>query len=124
MADEQQPEELTESSESGEEEIDPELLELAEPKRRKSILRPILFAAVIWFGISIIGDWQTELEYFVSSSEPVNVGAVQGFPDERADDPNWTPDIPHNRYVSVEGIPSRRAESDRYRFFKLIGGDV
>jgi hypothetical protein len=122
MAEEDNIEEQPEQTDQ--DDIDPELLELAEPRRRKSILRPILFVAVIWFGISIIGDWRAELEYFVSPSEPVDVGAVQEFPEKRADDENWTPDIPHNRYVSVQGIPSRRAESERYRFFKLIGGDV
>lgn len=128
MAEDVTGEELEESRQrgrgSGDEDIDPELLELAEPKRRKSILRPILFAAVIWFGISIMMDWRVELEYLMSPSEPVEIGAVQDFPEELSQDPDWEPDIPHNRYVAVEGIPSRRAASERYRFFKLIGGDV
>lgn len=106
------------------EDIDPELLDLAAPRRSGSILRPILFIVVIWFGVSIIGDWKTQLEYFFSSSDPVEIGSVTEFAAERAQDPNWQPDIPHNRYVSVEGVPSRRATSKRYDFFKLVGGQV
>ncbi|MGM0557931.1 MAG: hypothetical protein ACQEVA_16210 [Myxococcota bacterium] len=124
MAEEDKSEEHVEPVDSDDEDIDPELLELAEPRRRKSILRPILFVAVIWFGISIISDWRPELEYFMSSSEPVEIGSVQDFPEKRAEDEGWKPELPHNRYVAIEGIPSRRAESERYRFFKLIGGDI
>lgn len=108
-----------------EEPVDEELIELATEKRRGSILRPILFITVIWFGASIIGDWQTELEYFFSSSDPVEVGSVTDFAAERAkDEENWEPPIPHNRYVSLEGVPSRRAQSESYKFFKLVGDHV
>ena len=107
-----------------EDEVDSDLLELAESRKRGSILRPILFVVVIWFGISIILDWRPELEYFFSSSDPYDVGAVTEFPDKRAENEDWEPQIPHNRYVSIQGIPSRRSRSERHRFFKLIGGDV
>lgn len=106
------------------EEVDPELMELAGNTRRGSVLRPILFVAVIVLGISIISDWRESLAYFFSPSEPVHIGTVTDFPAKRAEDPSWQPDIPHNRYVKVEGVPSRRSESKRYRFFKLVGGHV
>lgn len=124
MAENEESAGVEEGAETRWDDLDPELLELAEPRRRRSILRPLLFVAVVWFGASIIGDWRAELAYFVSPSEPIEVTAVQDFPDRRADDPGWEPELKHNRYVSVRGIPTRRAESPRYRFFKLIGGDV
>lgn len=104
--------------------VDEELLDLASSNRQGSLLRPILFLVVIWFGVSIIGDWQSQLSYFFSSSDPVEIGNVTEFAAKRAQDPNWQPPIPHNRYVSVEGVPSKRARSNRYRFFKLVGGQV
>lgn len=114
----------SEGHEEYDEEIDPELLGLASSRQRGSILRPVLFLVVIWFGVSIIADWQTQLSYFFSSSEPVEIGSVTEFATKRAQDPDWQPDIPHNRYVSLEGVPSRRAQSKRYNFFKLVGGPV
>jgi hypothetical protein len=105
-------------------EVDEELLDLASSNRQGSLLRPILFLVVIWFGISIIGDWKSQLSYFFSSSDPVEIGSVTEFAAERAKDPNWQPNIPHNRLVSVEGVPSKRARSTRYKFFKLVGGQV
>lgn len=107
-----------------EEEIDPELLGLASSGRRGSILRPILFLVVIWFGASLIHDWKVPLSYFFSSSEPVEIGNVIEFASLSAQDPNFKPDIPHNRYVSLSGVPSRRSQGDRFMFFKLAGGDV
>ncbi len=107
-----------------EEELDEELLDLASSRRQGSLLRPILFLVVIWFGVSIITGWQTQLSYFFSSSEPVEIGSVTEFAAKRAQDPNWEADIPHNRYVSLEGVPSRRAQSKRYKFFKLVGDHV
>ena len=125
MVDEQDSKDTVgEASDEHDEEVDSDLLDLAESRKRGSILRPILFAVVIWFGISIVLDWRPELEYFFSASQPTDVGSVTEFPDKRADNPDWEPDIPHNRYVEIRGIPSRRAESERFRFFKLIGGDV
>jgi hypothetical protein len=106
------------------EEIDPELLNLASSGRRGSILRPILFGVVIWFGISIISDWSSQLQYFFSYSEPIEIGSVTEFAAERAKDPEWEPDIPHNRFVAIDGVPSRRAQSERYKFFKLVGDHV
>ncbi|AWV90701.1 hypothetical protein [Bradymonas sediminis] len=106
------------------EEIDPELLGLASSGQRGSILRPILFLVVIWFGASLIHDWKVPLSYFFSSSEPVEIGNVLEFATLSAQDPNFKPDIPHNRYVSLSGVPSRRSQSERFMFFKLAGSDV
>jgi hypothetical protein len=106
------------------EDIDDELLNLASSNRQGSLLRPILFLVVIWFGASIIGDWQSQLYYFFSSSDPVDIGTVEDYPAKRAQDADWQPAIPHNRYVQVEGVPSKRAQSKRYKFFKLVGDQV
>lgn len=106
------------------EEIDPELLGLASSGQRGSILRLVLFLVVIWFGASLIYDWRVPLSYFFSSSEPVEIGNVIEFATRSAQDPNFKPDIPHNRFVSLSGVPSRRSQSERYMFFQLAGSDV
>ncbi len=116
----------TTGPETGEQrdEIDPELVELAEEKARGSILKPLIYMSVIALGIWIVGDWTTELQYFFSSSKPVDVGDVTDFADKRQNNPDWSPDFSHNRYVSLEGIPSRRAKSQKYRYFKLVGAHI
>lgn len=114
----------SELDEEFDEEIDPELLGLASSGRRGSILRLLLFLVVIWFGASLINDWKVPLSYFFSSSEPVEIGNVLEFATKRAKDPEFKPDIPNNRYVSLSGVPSRRAQGERFMFFKLAGGDV
>ncbi len=103
--------------------VDEELMALAEAEP-PSILRPVLMIGVIAMAAWIVSDWQGELEYFFSSKEPVEIGDVTDFASEAAEDPEWTPDIPHNRYVKVSGIPSRRSQSARYRYAKLVGGWV
>lgn len=106
------------------EELDPELLELAAAAPRDSVLRPILMLMVLVLGVFIIKDWQEELAYYFSSSEPIELGQVSDFPDKAASDPDWRPEIPHNRYVSLTGIPIRRSLSKQYKYFKLIGGEI
>lgn len=106
------------------EEIDPELLQLASSGRRGSVLRLVLFGVVIWFGISLINDWRPQLEYFFSDSEPIELGSVTEFASHSEQDPNFTPSIPNNRYVSLKGVPTRRSQSKKYQFFKLVGGQV
>lgn len=103
---------------------DPELVALAGTGRRPSILRPILMIAVIALGAWIISDWRAELEYFFSSSDPVELGSATDFAIKKAEDPDWTPPIPHNRYVRLEGIPTQRSQSARYRFFGLVGASI
>ncbi|MFB6351645.1 MAG: hypothetical protein ABEN55_15175, partial [Bradymonadaceae bacterium] len=106
------------------EEIDPELMALAEERSRPSALRPILFVAVIALSIWIVADFQTELEYFFSSSEPVAVGDIAAMAQKPGEDPNWSEKFPHNQYVSLSGIPKRRSQSKKYRYFKLTGAPV
>lgn len=103
---------------------DPELVALAGAGRRPSILRPILMIAVIALGGWIISDWRAELEFFFSDSEPVELPSATQFAIERAEDPDWQPPIPHNRYVQIEGIPTQRSQSARYRFFGLVGAPI
>lgn len=104
-------------------EVDPELVAMGDA-RGDSVLRPMLMIAVLVLGGYIISDWSEELAYFFSPSEPVVLGAVTDFPSKVEANPSWTPDIPHNRLVRVEGIPSRRAISKSQKFFKLVGGEV
>ena len=104
-------------------EVDPELVALGDA-RGDSVLRPLLMIAVLVLGGYIISDWREELAYLFSPSEPINLGAVTDFPSKVEADPSWTPDIPHNRLVRVEGIPSRRAISKSQKFFKLVGGEI
>lgn len=106
------------------EEIDPELVELANEQRSQSVLRPILFIAVIALGVWIISDWWPELRYFFKSGEPTQIGEVGDFASKRGDDPDWSPDLPDNEYVSLSGVPSRRSSSPKYEYFKLIGANI
>lgn len=87
---------------------------------RPSILRPILMGIVIALGVWIISDWRTELEYFASSSEPTSLGTATDF----AIDVSKIEELPHNRYVSISGIPTQRSQSERYRFYRLIGAPI
>jgi hypothetical protein len=84
----------------------------------------MLMIAVILVGFYILHDWREEISYFFSSREPVDIGNVTSFPDRASEDPGWSPDLPHNRYIRLEGIPTRRALSRKYKFFKLIGGQI
>ncbi len=103
--------------------VDPELMALAED-RNDSVLKPLLMIAVIALGFWIVDDWREELEYFFSPSEPQEIGSVTEFASEVLRDPKWTPPIEHNRYVDLSGIPTQRSMSERYMFFKLVGGEV
>jgi len=104
--------------------VDPELMELAEAPVRDSVLRPILMLMVLVMGAFILSDWQEELAYFFSAKQPVEIGSVTDFPEKRATDPDWSPQMPHNRYVEVSGIGDSPSFSKRYKYFKLIGGEV
>ena len=103
-------------------EVDEELLELAQ-ESTPSILRPLLMIGVIAMAFWVVSDWRAELEYFFSPEAPVAIGDVTEFAEKSAD-PEWKPDIPHNRYISLEGIPTQRSISSRYRYGRLVGGWV
>ncbi|MBA2664672.1 MAG: hypothetical protein H0U74_20465 [Bradymonadaceae bacterium] len=107
-----------------EEDFDPELMELAEERSRGSLLRPILMIAVILFGASIINDWRDNIAYFFASSEPVNMGNVTEYPLRMSEEPGWVAPLVHNRYVTMSGVPTRRSQSERYNYFKLVGGEI
>lgn len=109
---------------SGEgDEYDRELLELVRERQRGSVLRPILMVLVIFFVGTVIYDWRDEWIYFFHSSEPVEMGDVADYPLFLADDPQWKPPAGHNRFVSVEGVPTRMSRGGEYEFFRLIGGE-
>ncbi len=105
-------------------EVDPELMALAEERASSSALRPILFLAVIGLSIWIVSDFWGEIEYFFSPAEPVEVGEVTELASEPGEDPDWSEHFPHNRYVSLRGIPKRRSQSEKYRYFKLVGAPI
>ena len=52
------------------------------------------------------------------------MGNVTDFPVRASEDPSWSPTLPHNRYVEIGGIPSKRSMSERYAYFKLVGGEL
>ena len=103
---------------------DPELAALSARQEPQSILRPILMILVLVLGASIIMDRKEELAYFISASTPVDLGQITQHPVKRAQDPSWRPTLPHNRYVKLEGIPSRRTINKKHRFMKLVGDDI
>lgn len=106
-------------------ELDPELMELGKGSARRSVLRPVLMIGVLVMGSLILSDWREELSYFFSSSEPIQLGSVTDFPSRASEEEEgWSPELPHNRYVELQGIPTRRTLSKRYRYFKLIGGEI
>lgn len=105
-------------------EPDPELIALAGTGRRPSLLRPILMIAVVALGAWIISDWQEEVEYFFSDSAAVNLGDATDYAIDPTNPSAATADLPHNRYVSIRGIPTQRSQSARYRFFGLVGAPV
>lgn len=98
------------------EEIDPELLALADPKH-DTILKPFLMITVILMGFWVINDWQQELQYFFQSSTPVDLG-------DSMEMGSKTEKIPHNTFVTTTGIPTRRSNADRYRYFSLVGSKI
>lgn len=103
-------------------EIDEELIGLAD-ENTPSILRPILMIGVIITAFWIVGDWREQVSFFFSSNEPIVIGDVTDFA-TKAEDPNWRPDLPHNRVVSLSGIPTQRSQSARYMYWRLVGGWV
>ena len=111
-------------SEQGEQEVDPELLELARESSQESALRPILFLGVIAVGFWVVSDFWPDVTYYFSSSEPVQIGQVTKMAGKRKEDPDWEPDLPHNRLVQLSGIPKRRSQSRLYRYFKLVGAPI
>jgi hypothetical protein len=97
-------------------EVDEELLDLAED-HTPSILRPLLMVGVMVMAFWVVQDWRVELEYFFSDPEPIALGDVAEF----AEGADSQVSIPHNRLVSLEGIPTQRSISARYRYSRLVG---
>lgn len=114
---------LFERSQAAPDEPDPELLQL---RPRINWLRPFLMIAVIAFSALILQKFRPELEYFFSPAEPIALGDATDFPTRAQTEPGWTPDLQHNRFVSLAGIPSRRTIScsPPTRYFKLVGSHL
>jgi len=101
--------------------IDEELLDLAD-ESSPSVLRPFLMIGVIATALWIVSDWTEDVAYFFSPSEPVALGDITEFASKTSDDPNWKPTLPHNRLVSLSGIPTQRSQSARYLYSRMVGG--
>lgn len=103
--------------------VDPELARL---RPRINWFRPVLMIAVMVFAGFVMSRFKSELEYYLSPDTPIELGDVTDFPARAVTDPNWAPEIPHNRFVSISGIPSRRSSSCNppLNYFKLVGGHV
>ena len=90
--------------------------------------RPLIMMGVMTFAIYLLTGYSEEISYLVGTEQATDIGAVTDFATRSAKDPNWKPEIPHNRYVSVSGIPSRTSlsckSSPPTRYFKLVGGHV
>lgn len=88
--------------------------------------RPALMLAVIAFAVYLGTQFTTEISYFFSSSEPIELGEVTEFPERTRANPDNPPEVPNNRYVSLSGIPTRPSISCNppTRYFKLIGAHV
>jgi hypothetical protein len=122
MKDKERPDWFNQAPERMQEEVDPDLVELGGRRGDQSPVRPFLMVLVLVLGGYIIHDWREELEYFMQGDEPVVIGSVTDFPSKAEAGQPVT--IPHNRYVEIEGIPSKRSISPKAKFFKLIGGEV
>lgn len=105
-------------------EVDEDLVGMAVDQSGGSVLRPLLMIIVLVMGGWVIAERRADLEYFFSSQEAVQVGDVMQFAEQTSKDPGFVPDIPHNTYVSLEGIPSKRSTNDRFRYMKLVGAQV
>lgn len=106
------------------EQVDDELMALAQRREQGSVLQPILMLLVIAVLGSVVSDWRSEIAYFFEDSEPVALGDVTGWPAKMRDESGWEPPVAHNTFVSLEGVPSRRSEGGDWEFFKLVGGEV
>ena len=104
--------------------FDAELEALTKTRNRGSVLRPILMIIIVLLVTSVITDWSDEVRYFFHASEPVELGDASEFPIKQAEDPEWTPDLEHNSYVSIQGMPTRISSGDRYEVFRLVGADI
>ena len=103
-----------------EDEVDEELVALANTEP-PSVLRLILIIGVLFAAPWILTDWVPEIEYFFSESQPLDLGDSLDFATTDAAS-GAAPEIPHNRYVKIQGIPVRRSISARYRYSILAGG--
>jgi hypothetical protein len=114
-----------EGGEAKSEEVDPELVALAEERERGSALRPVLFVAVIVLGVWVLADFWPDLKYFFSGTEPTELGSVHDeYAREAQKHPERKVDLPHNTFATIRGIPKRRSQSDQYRFFRLVGAPI
>lgn len=103
--------------------IDPELLKLA---RRPAVIELLLFLVIMGFGAFLSMRLQDDLGYYFADAEPVEIGAVDSLAQRLEEEPDYLAALGSNIYVSLEGIPTRRAETpDRnYQYAQLAGAPI
>ena len=104
--------------------FDLELSELTRSRSRGSVLRPILMIIVVLLVGSMLNDWRDEISYFFTSPTPVEIGDPARFAGRMAEEPGWRPEVGHNQYVAVEGMPTRMSRGSRQEVFRLLGGEI
>lgn len=101
--------------------VDPELENL--PVARGGGQTPLLVLVTL-LGLFLALQYRSELLYFFTPNEPVELAAAE----ELQLDERWAPGgalmLPSNRYVNIEGIPERRSVSDDSVFYKLVGAQI
>ncbi len=115
---------LRRSDDEGDAAFDAELEALTKTRNRGSVLRPILMIIIVLLVTSVITDWSDEVRYFFQPDDPVELGDASEFPIKQADDPDWSPQLEHNTFVSIEGMPTRISSGSRYEVFRLVGADI
>jgi hypothetical protein len=109
---------LTENSADSFEEA---LEDLERQQQTGPALKPFLYLIVLGLTLWLSMGWWPDVSYFFEPNKPMDLGDVTELSTKEG---QLQPGEYHNRYVRLSGIPVRRAQSERYRFFKLVGADI
>ncbi|MCA9564680.1 MAG: hypothetical protein KC561_14390 [Myxococcales bacterium] len=101
--------------------VDPELLRLAS---RPSGIELTLWALVMAFAAFLFVVFAPEITYYFADSEPVEIGEVIDLGARLNEDPDYLQSVGSNVYVSLSGVPSRRAERGDLMFAQLVGAPI
>ncbi len=82
-------------------------------RKEKKNKRPSMFGMLLMVGVVCFVPWYTwsqreDLEYFFSSSEPIDLGSAQEYRITDNGQVGKSQEFPDNRYVTVHGIPIRQ----------------
>ena len=101
--------------------VDPDLLKLA---RRPSVLELLLFLVIMAFGAFVGWTLRYDLAYYFADEEPLDLGQIENYAVHLAEDAEHLLDVGSNVYVHLEGIPSRRSETENDQYAQLIGAPI